>query len=208
MNSKTNSKKSRILNHSQFKSKKKRVVSNFFKENFFSNWIQNEYENQSFSSRNSQIKNQTDDQDSLQLNNLEYLSTMKYILFLDLENFSNFFQHLTNPLPNQIYILAFTSLNYQWKPPLKNVIYENLIQSNSFQLMNPSGNRHDAADFALVLTFGKLHGLLPKSISFTIISGDKGFLEIIHQLKTSQRKINWFNPHLISLENFNQIFQF
>ncbi len=31
-------------------------------------------------------------------------------------------------------------------------IYQNLLNLNHFQLMNPSGNRHDAADFALVLT--------------------------------------------------------
>ncbi len=97
--------------------------------------------------------------------------------------------------------------------------------------MHTAGNRHDAADFALVLTvisfqcsvylflfvfdiiivfnilkqFGKLHGLLPKSIPFTIVSGDKGFIEIIYQLKNSDRRINWFNPHQFSFENFNQI---
>ncbi|MCC7160037.1 MAG: hypothetical protein IT281_10960 [Ignavibacteria bacterium] len=40
---------------------------------------------------------------------------------------------------------------------------------------------------------------------FTIISGDKGFIEVIHQLKSSYRRINWINPHQISFENFNQI---
>ncbi|CAF1412281.1 unnamed protein product [Adineta ricciae] len=156
----------------------------------------------------SPIKHENQDKDSLQLDNLHYLATMKHLLFLDLENFSNFFQHLTHQLPDQTYVIAFTSSNNQWKPPKNNLIYENLIKSDCFQLMHPAGSRHDAADFALVLTFGKLHGLLPKSISFTIISGDKGFLEIIHQLKDSQRKISWFNPHLTSLEKFNTIFHF
>jgi hypothetical protein len=44
---------------------------------------------------------------------------MKNIIFLDLENFSSFFQHLTNDLPDQTYIIAFQGSNIQWKPPIK-----------------------------------------------------------------------------------------
>ncbi|CAF0950933.1 unnamed protein product [Adineta steineri] len=203
-----------ILNRPQFKRKQKRNLSNLFKENLITNWIENEGDDEESESssidwnifhKKCQIKTTECDEDSLQLDNLQYLSTMKHIIFLDLDNFSRFFQHLTNQIPHHIYIIAFQGSNIRWKPPKNNFIYENLLNSNNFQLMYPSGNRHDAADFALVLTFGKLHGLLSKSISFTIISGDKGFIEIIHQLKNSNRRINWFNPHQFSFENFNQI---
>ncbi|CAF0889077.1 unnamed protein product [Rotaria sordida] len=211
-NDKSEKKSNGILNSHNFKPKKKKLNLNLLKDNLITNWIENENDEKSQSSidfdllyKKSQINLNDQDEDSLQLENLQRLSTMKNIIFLDLENFSRFFQHLTNQLPDYTYVIAFQASNIQWKPPKNDIIYENLLNLNNFQLMRPSGNRHDAADFALVLTFGKLHGLLPKSISFTIISGDKGFIEVIHQLKNSHRRINWFNPHQFSYENFNHI---
>ncbi|CAF1487811.1 unnamed protein product, partial [Didymodactylos carnosus] len=164
-------------------------------------------------------------QDSLNLENIDRLNTMKHILFVDLDNWSVFFQRLPNALPENIFVIGFSGGKHQWKTPteLSNTlikkpnkdknghlcyiirnpfsdpVYRSLLSSHNFQLMKQSGQRHDAADFALVLTFGKLHALLPKSIPFTIVSGDKGFTEIIHQLQHSQRRITWLNPHLIEV---------
>ncbi|CAF5058687.1 unnamed protein product, partial [Rotaria sp. Silwood1] len=127
--------------------------------NLITNWIENEDDEESQSSidleifyKKSQININDQDEDSLQLDNVQRLSTMKHIIFLDLENFSRFFQHLTNQLPDHTYVMAFQASNIQWRPPKNDIVYDNLLNLNNFQLMRPSGNRHDAADFALVLT--------------------------------------------------------
>ena len=131
MNSKSRSKKrindnSGVLNRSRFKPKRRKLFSNPFKQNLVSNWIENDLDSQSLVSVNSNIfqrispiKRENQDKDSLQLDNLQYLSTMKHLLFLDLENFSNFFQHLTHQLPDRTHVIAFTSSNNTWKPPKK-----------------------------------------------------------------------------------------
>ena len=36
---------------------------------------------------------------------------------------------------------------------------------------------------------------LPKRISFTILSGDKGFVEVERQLANTERKVAVINPH-------------
>jgi hypothetical protein len=97
------------------------------KDNLITNWIENEGDDEQSESsidlnyfhKKCQIKTNEQDEDSLQIENLQYLSTMKNIIFLDLDNFSTFFQHLTNELPNQTYIMAFQGSNIQWKPPKK-----------------------------------------------------------------------------------------
>jgi hypothetical protein len=129
LNKNKNEKQSnKILNNRQFKSKKKKkYFSNLLKENLITNWIENEGDDEESDSsidlnyfhKKCQIKQNNQDEDSLQIQNLQYLSTMKNIIFLDLENFSTFFQHLANQLPNQTYIMAFQGSNIQWKPPTK-----------------------------------------------------------------------------------------
>jgi hypothetical protein len=118
----------KILNDVHFKPKKKKIFSNLFKKNLITNWIENEEESEF--SIDSNLNEE--DKDSLQLENLEYLSTMKNIIFLDLENFSSFFQHLTNDLPDQTYIIAFQGSNIQWKPPKK---FKNLLFTQIFSLV-------------------------------------------------------------------------
>lgn len=181
LNDRNEKQSNKILNHHNFKPKKKNFLSNSIKRNLITNWIlneENDEENQSsihfeILHKNSTSKSNDMDKDSLQIENFQYLSTMKNIIFLDLENFSRFFQHLTSNLPNKTYVIAFHSSNIQWKAPEKFLIeifkknkqmifillffsshfaYENLLTLNNFHLMRPAGNRHDAADFALVLT--------------------------------------------------------
>ena len=159
-----------IVDSSNFKSKKKKkkkkFCSNLLNKSLITNW---ENENQWSIDENIHKK---DDEDSLQLDNLQHLATMNNLIFLDLENFSTFFEHLRENLPEQSYVIAFQSSNFQWKPPkqfeekflslkgllifvvffFSEIIYENLLNSNNFHLMQASENRHDGADFALVLT--------------------------------------------------------
>ncbi|OCT80552.1 hypothetical protein XELAEV_18027363mg [Xenopus laevis] len=42
---------------------------------------------------------------------------------------------------------------------------------------------------------GRLDEQLPKQIPFTILSGDKGFLELESQFKKTQRPAHILNPH-------------
>lgn len=69
----------------------------------------------------SKVENEGDDgqrnDSSIDVNILQRLSRMKKIIFLDLENFSSVFQHLTNYLPDQTFVFVFSSSNIQWKPP-------------------------------------------------------------------------------------------
>ena len=126
-NSKSEKKSNRVKNDRHFKPKKKRHFPHFLKENLITNWIENEGDDEqselsddlSLFHKKCQIKTNDQDEDSLKLENLQRLSTMKNIIFLDLENFSTFFQHLPNNLPNQTYIIAFQGSNIQWKPPTK-----------------------------------------------------------------------------------------
>jgi hypothetical protein len=136
-----NKESNKILNRPHFKTKKEKVLTNIFKENLITNWIENEGDDELSQSsstdlrlfhRKCQIKENDNDEDSLQLDNLQFLSTMKNIIFLDLENFSTFFQHLTNQLPNQTYIIAFQGSNIQWKPPKK---FKNLLFTQIFSLV-------------------------------------------------------------------------
>ncbi len=69
--------------------------------------------------KNYQIKTTNQDADSLHIENLQRLSTMKNLIFLDLDNFSSFFEHLTDQLPDQTSIMAFQGSNIRWKPPEK-----------------------------------------------------------------------------------------
>jgi len=130
LNKNKNEKQSnKIIKNRHFKStkKKKKSFSNLLKSNLITNWIENEGDDEesdlsidlNYFHNSCQIKINNQDEDSLQIENLQYLSTMKNIIFLDLENFSTFFQHLTHPLPNQTYIMAFQGSNIQWTPPTK-----------------------------------------------------------------------------------------
>ena len=119
-------KSNKIVNDIHFKSKKKKIFSNFLKRNLITNWIKNE-ENELIIDLN--INEQEEDKDSLELDHIQYLSEMKNILFLDLENFSSFFQHLTNHLPNQTYLIAFQGSNISWKTPTKYLNF-NLFKRN------------------------------------------------------------------------------
>ena len=50
---------------------------------------------------------------------LENLSKMSNIIFLDLDNWGNFFRKLAHPLDRNIFVWAFYGGNTQWKEPYK-----------------------------------------------------------------------------------------
>ena len=56
------------------------------------------------------------------------------------------------------------------------------------------GCTQDAADFALVMTVGRMSVRLPTHIPFTVLSGDKEFLEVERQMADSARKMVVIDP--------------
>ena len=47
----------------------------------------------------------------------------------------------------------------------------------------------------MLFQVGRMDGLLPKHIPFTILSGDHGFYEIESQMKNSERRTVVIDPH-------------
>ncbi|XP_036173198.1 E3 SUMO-protein ligase ZNF451 isoform X2 [Myotis myotis] len=131
----------------------------------------------------------------VELPDLDYLRTMTHIVFVDFDNWSNFFGHLPGHLNQGTFIWGFQGGNTNWKPPLNCKIYNYLNRIGCFFLHPRCSKRKDAADFAICMHAGRLDEQLPKQIPFTILSGDQGFLELENQFKKTQRPAHILNPH-------------
>lgn len=131
----------------------------------------------------------------------ENLVQMKNIIFLDLDNWPGFFSKLPRSLPDLTFVWGFFGGRVQWREPRRCYIFNQIKQKGQFYLNEQCGFTKDAADFAIVLTVGKMDERLPSHIAFTIMSGDKGFCEVERQMKTSVRKAVVINPH--SAEQFS-----
>ena len=111
----------------QLKSKKRKFLSDLFKENLLSNAMTGEAQPcarararaSAIEKCQSIVEHEDTDRDSLQLDDLFRLSSMKHILFLDLDNFSRFFEHLPSILPLLTYVIAFQGPFIHWQPPTK-----------------------------------------------------------------------------------------
>ncbi|XP_019590213.1 E3 SUMO-protein ligase ZNF451 isoform X4 [Rhinolophus sinicus] len=135
------------------------------------------------------------DEEVVELPDLDYLRTMTHIVFVDFDNWSNFFGHLPGHLNQGTFIWGFQGGNTNWKPPLNCKIYNYLNRIGCFFLHPRCSKRKDAADFAICMHAGRLDEQLPKQIPFTILSGDQGFLELENQFKKTQRPAHILNPH-------------
>ncbi|XP_044148467.1 E3 SUMO-protein ligase ZNF451 [Bufo gargarizans] len=129
------------------------------------------------------------------LPDLEFLQTMTHIVFVDLDNWAQFFTHLPGQLNQGTFVWGFQGGKNIWKPPINCKIYKYLSNTGCFFLHPRCSNRKDAADFAICMHAGRLDEKLPKQIPFTILSGDKGFLELENQFKKTQRPAHILNPH-------------
>ncbi|XP_046288507.1 E3 SUMO-protein ligase ZNF451 isoform X5 [Marmota monax] len=136
-----------------------------------------------------------DKEEEVELPDLDYLRTMTHIVFVDFDNWSNFFGHLPGHLNQGTFIWGFQGGNTNWKPPLNCKIYNYLNRIGCFFLHPRCSKRKDAADFAICMHAGRLDEQLPKQIPFTILSGDQGFLELENQFKKTQRPAHILNPH-------------
>ncbi|XP_074205076.1 E3 SUMO-protein ligase ZNF451 isoform X1 [Camelus bactrianus] len=133
--------------------------------------------------------------EDIELPDLDYLRTMTHIVFVDFDNWSNFFGHLPGHLNQGTFIWGFQGGNTNWKPPVNCKIYNYLNRIGCFFLHPRCSKRKDAADFAICMHAGRLDEQLPKQIPFTILSGDQGFLELENQFKKTQRPAHILNPH-------------
>ncbi|KAJ8787619.1 hypothetical protein J1605_022934 [Eschrichtius robustus] len=138
---------------------------------------------------------QSADEEVVELPDLDYLRTMTHIVFVDFDNWSNFFGHLPGNLNQGTFIWGFQGGNTNWKPPVNCKIYNYLNRIGCFFLHPRCSKRKDAADFAICMHAGRLDEQLPKQIPFTILSGDQGFLELENQFKKTQRPAHILNPH-------------
>ncbi|OXB58284.1 hypothetical protein ASZ78_002926 [Callipepla squamata] len=132
-----------------------------------------------------------------ELPDLDYLSTMTHIVLVDLDNWGSLFTQLPANLNQGTFIWGFQGGYSNWKPPVQCRIYNYLNKIGCFFLHPRCGTRREAADFALCVHAGRLDEHLPKQIPFTILSGDKSFLELEAQFKMTQRSARILNPHHI-----------
>ena len=124
----------------------------------------------------------------------EGLDTMRQIVFLDVDNWGNFWRRLPQRLPDRTFVWGFYGGATSWKEPC-NEPFQYAKQNGLWHLHKKCSNRKDAADFAICLMVGKLDERLPKHIPFTILSGDRGFLELEEQMRGSRRRATVINPH-------------
>ncbi|XP_068009522.1 E3 SUMO-protein ligase ZNF451 isoform X3 [Melanerpes formicivorus] len=132
-----------------------------------------------------------------ELPDLDYLSTMTHIVLVDLDNWASLFTQLPANLNQGTFFWGFQGGYSNWKPPVQCKIYNYLKRIGCFFLHPRCGTRREAADFALCVHAGRLDEHLPKQIPFTILSGDKSFLELENQFKMTQRSARILNPHHI-----------
>ncbi|XP_062981100.1 E3 SUMO-protein ligase ZNF451 [Elgaria multicarinata webbii] len=131
------------------------------------------------------------------LPDLDYLCTMTHIIMMDLDNWGSFFHQLPATLNQGTFIWGFQGGHNNWKPPVNCKIFNYLNKIGCFFLHPRCGTRREAADFAICVHVGRLDEHLPKHIPFTILSGDKSFIELENQLKMTQRATRILDPHKI-----------
>ncbi|XP_018119888.1 zinc finger protein 451 L homeolog isoform X1 [Xenopus laevis] len=135
------------------------------------------------------------EEESDELPDLDFLCTMTHIVFVDLDNWAQFFSHLPGYLNQGIFVWGFQGGKSNWKRPVNCKVFNYLSNTGSFFLHPHCSDSKDAADFAICMHAGRLDEQLPKQIPFTILSGDKGFLELESQFKKTQRSTHILNPH-------------
>ncbi|XP_074847213.1 E3 SUMO-protein ligase ZNF451 isoform X1 [Carettochelys insculpta] len=140
-------------------------------------------------------KEPSEEVEDSELPDFDYLRTMTHIVLVDLDNWGRFFIHLPANLNQGTFVWGFQGGHSNWKPPEKCKIFNYLNKIGCFFLHPRCGTRREAADFALCMHAGRLDEHLPKQIPFTILSGDKSFLELEDQFKKTQRTAHILNPH-------------
>lgn len=123
------------------------------------------------------------------------LKKMKNLVFLDLDNFGSFFKVLPHCPSEHSFVWAFYGGETVISGNALTETFHEMRRKGLVYISERCGKTKDATDFALVLTVGKMDERLPSSVTFTIISADKGFCEVVRQMKGSTRSALLINPH-------------
>lgn len=120
------------------------------------------------------------------------------VIFVDLDNWVNFFGHLTSHLPSKAFVWGFWGQQTNWFPPRGNRFYNELLATNRFE-ETMAGRDKDAADFAIVLKIGQMDkDIKNRDIGFTIVTGDRGFNQVKMDFLGTKRQIEIVNPHKLN----------
>lgn len=121
-----------------------------------------------------------------------------HVIFIDLDNWVNFFGHLRAPLPSKAFVWGFWGKLTKWVRPRWNVYFQQLETTGRFE-ETIAGSSKDAADFAMVLKLGQMDKDIKKrDIGFTIVTGDRGFHQVQEDFKWAKRSVNVINPHILN----------
>ncbi|XP_078255153.1 E3 SUMO-protein ligase ZNF451 isoform X2 [Rhinoraja longicauda] len=140
-------------------------------------------------------KEAANQEEDIDLPDLDLLRTMTHLVFIDLDNWAGFFNHLPGQLNQGTFFWGFQGGKTNWKAPENCPIYNYLVNTGCFFLHPRCSARKDAADFAICMHAGRMDEQLPKHIPFTVLSGDKGFEELKNQLMKTMRPGHVLNPH-------------
>lgn len=127
------------------------------------------------------------------------LRMMKNIIFVDLDNCQGFFGLLPCHLPQKTFFWLFMGGHTDWREPIEDPVYKEAKSRCEIHIHKRCGTTQDASDFAICNAIGRTDRRedVPKSIPFTIVSGDKGFEEIEHQYEDEERRVVVITPHKV-----------
>uniref|UniRef100_A0A8C5PJR9 Zinc finger protein 451 n=1 Tax=Leptobrachium leishanense TaxID=445787 RepID=A0A8C5PJR9_9ANUR len=140
-------------------------------------------------------------ENEIDLPDLDYLQTMTHMVFVDLDNWANFFTLLPGYLNQGTFVWGFQGGQTNWKPPVNCKVFKNLSNTGSFFLHPHSSHSKDAANAAICVQASCMDEQLPKQIPFIILSGDEGYLALDSQFKNTQRPMHILNSHHIDGEH-------
>ncbi|KAM5126344.1 E3 SUMO-protein ligase ZNF451-like [Mantella aurantiaca] len=85
------------------------------------------------------------------LPDLDFLRTMTHIVFIDLDNWCQFFSSLPGFLNQGTFVWGFQGGKTAWKPPVSCKFFKHLSNTGCFFLHPRCSDRKDAADFAICM---------------------------------------------------------
>lgn len=142
-----------------------------------------------------QQQRQQHDNTNENTNDPEHLDTMSHVVFVDLDNWTSFFHRLPYRLPPRTFVWGFYGGATVWKEPVDVDTYADMKVRRAVKIHKKCGNRKDAADFTICMQIGRMDERLPTSVSFTVVSGDRGFEELERQYAEKARRVVVIDPH-------------
>jgi len=126
-----------------------------------------------------------------------------HILLVDVENF-NILKKMTEIPPDTFVHLFFGCTKYDLFSIRGAPLYQKLESSGCVQITK-CGTTVNAADFALSMRLGELNLILDQHVPITILSGDRGFIELFNQMKKTGRRLTLIDPHYIPSDVLHNI---